>query len=155
MKKILTLCVLAQDGKILLGMKKRGFGAGRWNGFGGKIEEGETIEDGAQREMKEECGIDILTMEKVGIHEFEFEAKRGEILEVHVFRVDTFSGTPMETEEMRPEWFVFSDIPYRTMWPDDEYWLPILLEGKKFRTKFLFGAADVVLEKEVSEVQSL
>jgi hypothetical protein len=39
MKKILTLCVPINDGKVLLGMKKRGFGAGRWNGFGGKMEE--------------------------------------------------------------------------------------------------------------------
>ena len=155
MKKLLTLCLAVQNGKVLLGMKKRGFGVGRWNGFGGKIEAGETIEDAARREMNEECGVNVLAMEKVGIHEFEFDAKRGEILEVHVFRVDTFSGVPVETEEMKPKWFAFADIPYGIMWPDDQYWLPLFLEGKKFRTKFLFGADDIVLEKEASEVESL
>ena len=149
MKKVLTLCLLVRDEEILLGMKKRGFGAGRWNGFGGKVEAGETIEVAAKREMKEECGVDVLSMEKVGIHDFEFDANRGEIFEVHVFRVAAFSGDPIETDEMRPKWFAFSDIPYDTMWPDDEYWLPLFLEGKKFKTKFLFGTNDTVLEKEV------
>jgi len=42
--KLLTLCILERDGKLLLGRKKRGFGTGRINGFGGKLEVGETIE---------------------------------------------------------------------------------------------------------------
>jgi len=37
-KKVLTLVFLRRPGQILLGMKKRGFGQGRWNGFGGKGE---------------------------------------------------------------------------------------------------------------------
>lgn len=151
MRKILTLCLAVKDGRVLLGMKKRGFGAGRWNGFGGKIEAGETIEEGAKREMLEECGVVIDQMEEVGIHEFEFEKNRGEILEVHVFRVDAWSGEPTETEEMRPEWFAFADIPYDTMWPDDRFWLPIFLAGKRFRTRFLFGEGDVVLEQSIEE----
>ncbi|OGI18967.1 MAG: hypothetical protein A3J06_04550 [Candidatus Moranbacteria bacterium RIFCSPLOWO2_02_FULL_48_19] len=155
MRKVLTLCLAIQDGRLLLGMKKRGFGARWWNGFGGKIEEGETIEEAAKRETQEECGIVIRSMEGVGIHEFRFDSKPEEILEVHVFRVDTFEGEPIETEEMRPQWFVFAEIPYDTMWPDDRYWIPLFLAGKKFRTKFLFGAGDVILEKEILEVENL
>ena len=34
---------------MVVGMKKRGFGKGCWNGFGGKVAEGETIMDGAKR----------------------------------------------------------------------------------------------------------
>lgn len=47
--KLLTLVLVVQPGRVLLGMKKRGFGAGRWNGFGGKVQSGETIEDAARR----------------------------------------------------------------------------------------------------------
>lgn len=43
---------------VLLGLKKRGFGTGKWNGFGGKVEPGETIRQAAIREMKEEAGIE-------------------------------------------------------------------------------------------------
>lgn len=153
MKKVLTLCLAIRDEKILLGMKKRGFGMGRWNGFGGKVEPDETIEEGAKREMLEECGVSIEKMERVGIHEFEFDSKRGEILEVHVFQVDEFSGEPEETEEMKPQWFAFSDIPYTEMWADDIHWLPLFLEGKKIRTKFLFGENDVVLEQKIQVVE--
>lgn len=155
MRKILTLCFIVRDRMILLGMKKRGFGMGRWNGFGGKVEVGESIEEGASREMSEECLVDVQSMEKVGIHEFEFEKKKGDILEVHVFRVDAFDGDPTETEEMKPRWFSFDEIPYAEMWPDDIYWLPLFLEGKKFKTKFLFGEGDSVLENKIVEVEQL
>ena len=154
-RKPLTLCLAIRDGQVLLGMKKRGFGAGRWNGFGGKLEPGESIEAAAHREMREECGVDIEAMEEVGVHEFEFEKKKGEILEVHVFRVDSFSGTPVETEEMRPAWFRFEDVPYDAMWPDDRHWFPMFLEGKKFRGYFLFGEDDTVMDKKLNEISSL
>ncbi len=48
-KKLYTLVFLVDDDRVLLGMKKRGFGAGKWNGFGGKVEPGETIEEAAIR----------------------------------------------------------------------------------------------------------
>ena len=51
---------------ILLGMKLRGFGIGKWNGFGGKIEAGETIEEGAIREVHEECGIKVISLVRIG-----------------------------------------------------------------------------------------
>jgi hypothetical protein len=56
---------------------------------------------------------------------------------------------------MAPEWFALDAIPYATMWPDDKHWFPLFLAGKKFRTKFLFGENDSVLEKDVWEVEEL
>lgn len=155
MKKFLTLCLAVKGDQILLGMKKRGFGAGRWNGFGGKVEEGESIEEGAKREMREECMVIIKTMEKVVVHEFRFQSNPTETLEVHVFRVDAFDGEPTETDEMRPQWFAFDDIPYDTMWADDRYWMPLFLEGKKLRTKFLFSENDTLLEQDILVVEQV
>lgn len=152
MKKVSTLCLVVKDGRILLGMKKRGFGAGRWNGFGGKVEAGETIEEGAKRETEEESGIVVDQMERVGIHEFEFTSRPGEILEAHVFRIDTWTEDPRETEEMRPQWFTLDAIPYDEMWAGDIHWIPVFLAGKKFRTKFLFGENDTLLENMVREI---
>ena len=60
--KLLTL-VLIRDklsGDVLLGMKKRGFGIGKWNGFGGKVKDGETIRECAMRETQEECGLEVI-----------------------------------------------------------------------------------------------
>jgi len=155
MRQLLTLCLAVQGKKILLGMKKRGFGAGRYNGFGGKLLEGETIEAAAKREMQEECGVTVTALEEVGVHEFEFEKDMENILEVHVFRVDAFEGKPRETEEMKPEWFDTDAIPFDTMWPDDRFWIPLFLEGKKFEAYFLFGEGDRVLKQDIREVESL
>jgi len=137
MKKILTLCIPIKNDKVLLGMKKRGFGSGRWNGFGGKTEEGETIEQATLRELHEEVGIKDGQLNKVGVLEFSFE-NDDKILQVHVFKLLDFSDEPFETEEMNPQWFSFNEIPFYQMWSDDEYWFPLLLSGKLFEGEFLF-----------------
>jgi len=158
MKKVLTLCIIHQHPKVLLGMKKRGFGAGRWNGFGGKVEKGETIEESIKREIREEAGIEIKNFDKIGILDFGFE-NNGEVVEVHVFKSENFEGEPTESEEMRPQWFHIDEIPFMEMWPDDVFWMPLFLKNKKFRGKFLFdkpSGSDYVskiLEKELREVE--
>ena len=154
MKKLLTLCIIHQHPKILLGMKKRGFGAGRWNGFGGKINDGETIEEAAKREIQEEAGIKVDSLDKIGIINFEFKGNP-EILEVHIFKSNSFWGEPIESEEMKPQWFHIDEIPFEEMWPDDIHWIPLFLEGKKFKGKFLFGELDIILEKELIEIEEI
>ena len=152
MKKLLTLCIIHQHPNILLGMKKRGFGAGRWNGFGGKVAAGETIENAARRELEEEAGIRVENLYKVGIIEYEFKGNP-EILQVHFFKSDDFLGEIKESEEMRPQWFHIDEIPFKEMWPDDIHWIPLFLSGKKFKGKFLLGESDVILEQDFSEVE--
>lgn len=154
MKKLQTLCVIHKHPLVLLGMKKRGFGVGRWNGFGGKVQQGETIEDAARREVKEESGVDVREIEKLGIIEFEFKGNP-ESLEVHIFRALDFYGDPVESEEMRPRWFAADEIPFAAMWPDDIYWFPLFFKGKKFRGKFLFDDAHNILEHTIAEVKLL
>lgn len=160
MKKILTLCMIVRDAELLLGMKKRGFGVGRWNGFGGKVEEGESIEAAAHRELIEESGLVAGSMREVGVLDFSFEHDP-KVLEVHVFKIVDFSGSPVETEEMRPQWFKTSEIPYANMWPDDAHWMPYLLEDKLFRGKFMFDRpSDAeytarILSMELTEVTEL
>lgn len=153
-KKLLTLCIVHQNNRVLLGMKKRGFGAGWWNGFGGKVLPGEEIEDAAKREALEEAGIVITDMEKMGILQFEF-VDNPEILKVHIFKATKFTGEPVETEEMKPQWFQVSEIPYKTMWPDDVYWLPLLLENKKFTGRFLLGEGNRILEQALKESDTM
>lgn len=47
-------------------------------------------------------------------------------------------GEPSESEEMKPEWFDFDKIPYDNMFADDRYWLPYVIQGRKFDATFSF-----------------
>lgn len=154
MKKIQTLCLVYQPPKLLLGMKKRGFGQGSWNGFGGKINKNESIEEAAKREILEEAGIMVKELNKIGIIEFEFK-DNPEILEVHIFKAQNFEGIPKESEEMLPKWFDIREIPFSEMWPDDKYWLPLFLADKKFKGKFLFDETINILDYSLFEVETL
>ena len=151
MIKILTLCVIYNNEKILLGMKKKGFGQGRWNGFGGKVEEGESVEDAARRELFEEAGIRAGDLKKRGLLNFEFEGDP-KILKVHVFSAFDIHGEPQESNEMKPQWFGLEEIPLDNMWPDDKYWLPLLLSGKNFEGYFNFRGHNTILRHELREV---
>ena len=130
-------------------MKKRGFGMGKWNGFGGKVAEGESIDDAAKREVAEECGLTVESMVSAGILEFTWEGQNG-IFEVHLFRVDRWSGEVIESEEMRPQWFMIDQIPYAEMWPDDIFWLPAFLEGKTCNGAFHFAPDGSVAKQSLT-----
>lgn len=150
-KKITNLGLLRKGDKILLAMKKRGHGAGFWNGYGGKLQEGETIEESLIREIQEEAGVLALLNEKRGVLNFEFK-DGAENIETHVYEVLDFEGEPSESEEMTPRWFHVSEIPFDEMWPSDRHWLPLFLEGKSFVGRFLSDDKNNLLEKEVSDI---
>lgn len=134
---IATLVFLIQNQKILLTYKKRGFGKGKWNGPGGKVEKEESLEECAVREVKEEISIFISKLEKVAILTF-YDANQY-AWTVHVYTSREFNGDPIETNEVRPEWFSQSQIPYDSMWEDDQYWLPQVLSGEKLRGSFYYS----------------
>jgi 8-oxo-dGTP diphosphatase / 2-hydroxy-dATP diphosphatase len=159
MNRILTLSIPLRGDEVLLGMKKRGFGAGRWNGFGGKVED-ESIKEAAIRELFEEVSLTTTVVEEIGILAFSFE-KDPVTLETHVFRVLEFEGEPTETDEMSPKWWRRDQIPYGSMWPDDVYWFPYLLNNRLFRGSFHFdkpSSADYtsnILSQSLEEVPAL
>ena len=134
-KKLLTLCLWTRGDHVLLGYKKRGFGEGRWNGFGGKVESGESIAEAARREMYEEAGVHITQMEMRGVLSF-FYTDEAKVHEVHLFHVTAAEGEPVETEEMRPQWFAWTDIPFGECWSDDAFWMPHFLRENIFVRSF-------------------
>jgi 8-oxo-dGTP diphosphatase/2-hydroxy-dATP diphosphatase len=151
MKQVMTLCIVSANSQYLLGMKKRGFGAGRWNGFGGKVKKDETIEQAASRELLEECGLTAKFLEPKACMHFKFVGKEEEI-EVHLFAVSDFDGEVVETEEMKSQWFYQNEIPFDKMWPDDRFWFPYLLDGKKFEAEFYFKDENHLLDYKITEV---
>jgi 8-oxo-dGTP diphosphatase/2-hydroxy-dATP diphosphatase len=150
-KQLFTLCIVHQHPRVLLGMKKRGFGKGKWNGFGGKVQEGESLEEAMRREMREEAGIEVHDVESLGVLEFRFTDK-SEVMEAYVFKAKNFSGEPMETEEMAPRWFPIDEIPFSEMWQDDVFWFPLFMQDRRFHGSFTFDEKDNLLHYSLGEV---
>ncbi len=155
-----TLCFLtkqkqSQVDQICLAMKKRGFGANRWNGVGGKIKKdaGESIKQAMAREALEEISVKIKNFYKVAELTFIFPHQKDWNQLVHTYFTKEWVGEPEESEEMKPEWFSVKKIPFDSMWPDDIYWLPKVLKKKLVKAKFVFGKNDVVLEKDIKIVK--
>ena len=149
-----TLMLIKRNGKLLLGMKKRGFGMGRLNGAGGKLEAGETAEEAARRETLEEVGIRVEKIEKVATIIFDDLYYKGqpERNMMHVFMTDDFSGQPVETDEIAPDWYPLNDLPYDRMWIDDEIWLPEVLRGRKIQAYFHFDKDNVFTDYWLDDV---
>ena len=151
-----TLCFLLRDDRVLLAMKKRGFGTGKWNGVGGKVAEGEDVAAAAVREIKEEIGVAVALedLERVGILDFDFSDEHEWAQTCTVFIARRWEGEPAESEEMRPQWYGKGALPYDDMWVDDPHWLPLVLAGKKVKGRFLFeDKGGAMINFAVSEVR--
>jgi 8-oxo-dGTP diphosphatase len=131
-----TLMFIVKDGRILLIEKKRGLGAGKINGPGGKIDPGETPLEAVIRETQEELLITPSTPRKLG--ELWFCMSNFPDILCHVYRADDHDGVPTETDEATPVWTPVGAIPYHRMWEDDRHWLPLLLEETPFHGRFVF-----------------
>lgn len=134
-----NLCFCVRGDQVLLGMKKRGFGTNKWNGYGGKFDD-ESPKTATIRELGEESGLiaEESDLEQVALIRFYFDKKP--VFECHVFLLKKWQGEPVETEEMRPKWYQTSQLPFAEMWVDDQKWLPLVLTGEKIEAECNFNA---------------
>ena len=144
-----TLLYVVRAGEILLIRKKRGIGAGKLNGAGGKVDPGEDSLQAAVREFEEELGARPIAPRKLG--EVGFDVVDDVSILIHVFRSDAMEGEPVETDEATPLWAPVDDIPYDRMWADDRHWLPHLLENRRFEAFARFDG-DRMLDCQVTRL---
>jgi 8-oxo-dGTP diphosphatase len=141
-----TLLFVVQGRRVLLIHKKRGLGAGKINGPGGRIEPGETPRDAAVREVHEELGVRVL--DPVARGRLRFQFVDGYSLDVHVFVATDMTGEPHETDEAVPCWTDRDAIPWDRMWADDRLWLPHVLAGCDVDGRFVFDG-EAMLDHEL------
>ncbi|MBM4357544.1 MAG: 8-oxo-dGTP diphosphatase [Deltaproteobacteria bacterium] len=135
-KDVATLLFVVRGDEVLLIRKKRGLGAGKFNGPGGRLEPGETPLACAIREVEEELCITPREVEPCG--ELSFQFVDGYALHAHLFRADAYEGRPTETDEATPHWFPIEELPFDEMWQDDKLWLPRVLARESVRGWFVF-----------------
>lgn len=131
-----TILFVIRDQEILLIHKKRGLGAGKINGPGGRLDDGETPLQCAIREVDEEVRVQPIGTRESGQLMFQFVD--GYSIHVSVFRADDCVGTPTSTAEADPFWAPLNEIPYDSMWADDAIWLPLLIREQEFLGRFVF-----------------
>ena len=151
-----TLCHMIRGHRILLMKATRGINKGKWNGPGGKIEDGETPEQGVVREVLEETSLSVTDPFYHG--KIEFYMRGGGTLDylVHVFSARRFLGTPRSSAEGRVRWFDVGRVPYPLMWDDDRYWLPLLLIGVRFDARVDYDSKnDHVVRYEIRSPPTL
>jgi 8-oxo-dGTP diphosphatase len=127
--------------QVLLGRKKTGLGLGNIVGLGGKIEAGETALEAIVREIEEESSliVDPAHVSEVGFIRYAFPFRQNWSQDSTVFVVDSFSGTPIESDEVVPSWYDVTDLPLDGMWDDAKFWLPQVLAGETVHASFTFG----------------
>ena len=154
-----TLCYLfdRDANRVLIAEKKRGFGVGKLNGVGGKVEKNESIVDALLRETREEINVDLKEFEKFAVIDFYFKnnpVDKDFNQRAHVFIASKWEKEPVESEEMAPQWIDVGSLPLEKMWSDDKYWLPDILSGKKLTAAFLFNDDNSIAEMEIKEVKN-
>jgi 8-oxo-dGTP diphosphatase len=135
-RELATLLFVIREGQILLIRKKRGLGAGKINGPGGRLDPGETPQQCAVREVQEELLVTPLDVRPAG--ELRFQFVDGLSIHGFVFTAADCDGDPRETDEATPLWTPLDAIPFDEMWADDRIWFPHMLDGRPFDGRFLF-----------------
>lgn len=144
-----VLLFLRRPGEILLIRKKRGLGAGKINGPGGRIDPGETPVQAAVRETREEVGLSVADPREAGSLCFQFAD--GHSIHCTVFTATVWSGELVETDEALPFWHPVEAIPYDAMWADDIHWIPWMLGGRRFLGRFVFDGDRLLAHEMVDQ----
>ncbi|AVG23617.1 NUDIX hydrolase [Pontimonas salivibrio] len=135
---------------ILLGEKKTGLGQGRVVGPGGKVESGESLRQAAVRELFEETTLvaEETSLIPIATLHYPFPTRPHLSQRSHAFLVREFEGEPTPSDELIPQWWPKTQIPFSRMWPDAKLWLPSALAGGFIRATVTIGDDDGVLGVE-------
>lgn len=134
--------------QVLLGLKKNGIGEGNIVGIGGHIDAGETAEQAITREIMEEVSMTVAKadLQKSAEISFIFPHKAKWTMHCHVYLVTEWQGEPVESAEIRPQWFPINALPTDRMWADAKHWLACVLNGEKLKAEFVFSADNQTID---------
>ena len=134
-----TLCYIEENNSYLMlhrTKKEKDYNKDKWIGIGGKFENGESPEDCAVREVREETGLMIepSDLEYCGIVTFVDVSQPEAYTEfMHVFRARKFSGElKTDCPEGELEWVPLSKLKELPHWQADEIFYDFLEQNHPF-----------------------
>ena len=126
---------------------------GKYNGLGGKVDLSEDIASGMRREIREEAGIESEELVLRGTVSWPGFGKNEEDWFAFIFRIDRWSGTPLErNHEGTLEWVPLARLHELNMWESDRLWLDMVFERT---SKMFHGIAPYKNGKLVSWAYTL
>jgi 8-oxo-dGTP diphosphatase len=137
----LIRCHSVDGPEVLLGLKKSGFGEGKWVGLGGHVEPGEKPAAAAVREVAEESGLIVPadSLQHMASIEFRFPSRPSWDQTAEVYLTWAYSGELTESDEVAPAWCGEDALPFPLMWDDARYWLPRVLAGEHVQVTVTFA----------------
>lgn len=133
-----TLCHIIKRNRLLLKRASRGISKGKWNAPGGKLTGNESPLQSAKREVLEETGLKVKSAIYHGTMDYYLSGSKAVHTRAYLFSTRNFEGNYRSTSEGILKWFAQNDLPFNQMWPDDRYWIPLMLAGSKFDATFFF-----------------
>ena len=144
--KLGTLVYLKQNEKTLMlhrVKKEQDFHEGKWNGLGGKLDPGETPEECAIREVKEESGLDLKALKLRGIITFPLFDQVDDWY-VYLFTGTEFSGDLIDSPEGDLEWIDNDKLLDLKLWEGDYIFLQWIEQERFFSGKFVYEEKQLV-----------
>lgn len=138
--KLATLCYVTDkktDSTLMIHRvkKENDYHEGKWNGLGGKFEQGESPEECAIREIEEECGLKVKSIKMKGFITFPmFDGK--DDWYVFLFTADEFTGELIDSNEGNLAWIKNNALIDLNLWDGDKIFIPWLFEDKFFSARF-------------------
>jgi 8-oxo-dGTP diphosphatase len=137
-----TICHIVRGRRLLLKKATRGISVGKWNGPGGKLETGESPEECARREVKEETGLRVSRLFYHGTITFVMDGGKTLHTRGHLFSTSKAEGRARSSAEGPVRWFPIDNLPIDEMWEDDLFWIPLMLRGIRFDATFTYDVAN-------------
>ena len=128
-----TLCYLERDGCYLMLhriRKAHDENHDKWIGVGGKLEDRESPEDCARREVLEETGLTLTDWRYCGL--ITFVSDRWEAEYMHLFHATGFTGALRDCDEGVLEWVPVEQVNALPAWEGDKIFLALMQQGRPF-----------------------
>ena len=124
--------------------KKNDINHDKWIGVGGGFEHGESPEECALRETREETGLTLTNFRFRGIVTFDCEGQ--ETLYMHLFTASGWTGELTDCDEGELEWVAKEKVYDLPIWEGDKIFFRLLEEERPFFSlKLSYNAQNVLV----------